>query len=251
MILTRTCLAAVAVLMLAALASAQQRGSAFSGTTTSTGMFGSRSLGQGIGARGSNFTGSPGNMVEQAQAGAGQVEGGERYLRDSRQPGQFVGADSADTSAFYSQMQGNQGNSGLEELLRGAAQREFQNQNQGSASRNALRPRLTLGFQREIPVTRIITQMTTRFAKLPSLGVLEPVTVSLVGRTAVLRGRVATDHDRLMAAQIALLEPGVSAVQNDLQVGTPRPQPQAHQRPIAVPEGLPAPPAPQAPQFDP
>jgi osmotically-inducible protein OsmY len=229
---------------------AQRTGSAFSGTTTSTGMFGSRSLGQGIGASGSNFSGSPGNMVQEAQAGAGQVEGGERYLRDSRQPGQFVGADSADTSAFYSQMQGNQGGSGLQELLRGAAQREFQNQDGGGGSRNPLRPRLTLGFRPEINYAQVSTQMTTRLAKLPNLAILDPVTVSIAGRTAILRGRVATEHDRQMVAQIALLEPGVSAVQNDLRIG--QPVPPRRPTPKSAPADLPAPPAaPTAPQFDP
>ena len=62
-----------------------------------------------------------------------------------------------------------------------------------------------------------------------SLG--QPVSVSMAadstsefGRTAILRGTVATDEDRRLAEQLVLLEPGVAKVQNEITV---RPQPAA------------------------
>ena len=201
---------------------AQQSGSAFGGINTSSGLFGSRNLGQGIsGGGGSAFGGTPGNLVEQAQAGAGEVQGGERFTRDGRQAGQFVGADSGDAANFFGQSQGFAG-SGLEQLLGRAAQRDFQNQgNAAGSSRAPLRPALMLGFQLIPPAQGVVSdRMSQRLMKLPNLEILEAVSVSMADRTAILRGRVATEHDRRMIAQIALLEPGVSNVQNELQVGS-------------------------------
>ena len=51
-----------------------------------------------------------------------------------------------------------------------------------------------------------------------------PITVNLVGQTAVLQGTVASDADRQLAEDLARLEPGVMAVQNDLAV-VPAPLP--------------------------
>jgi osmotically-inducible protein OsmY len=48
-----------------------------------------------------------------------------------------------------------------------------------------------------------------------------PVTVTVQGETAVLRGRVATDHDRLLAEALAQMQPGIWKVQNELVVESP------------------------------
>jgi osmotically-inducible protein OsmY len=45
-----------------------------------------------------------------------------------------------------------------------------------------------------------------------------PLSVTLEGDTAVIRGRVATEHDRDLAAAIIRLEPGVGQVRNELVV---------------------------------
>ncbi|HVW35858.1 MAG TPA: hypothetical protein VHB99_01095, partial [Pirellulales bacterium] len=47
------------------------------------------------------------------------------------------------------------------------------------------------------------------------------VEIRLEGRTAVLRGSVATDHDRALAEQLALLKPGISFVRNELSTTAP------------------------------
>jgi len=53
--------------------------------------------------------------------------------------------------------------------------------------------------------------------------------VQVEGQTAVLRGIVATEHERDLAGQVAMLEPRVSHVQNELEVASdlipPPPQP--------------------------
>ena len=196
---------------------------AFSGSTTSSGMFGSRSLGQGISGGGSSaFGGTPGNMVEQAQSGAGQVQGGERFTREGRDAAAFVGADSGDSANFFGQTQGLAG-SGLEQFLSRAAQRDFQNQaGAGGSSSAPLRPALSLGFSPPVISSAVFNaRISDRLSRLPNLEILEPVSVGLSDRTAILQGRVASERDREMIAQLLMLEPGVSAVQNDLQVGAP------------------------------
>ena len=255
--------------------------SAMSGSTSS-GLFGSRSLGQGTSSRlGSSFGGSgsggasaaPGNAVEQAQADAGQASGNERFIRDARQAGAFVGADTGDSTTFFSQSQGGLSASGLEQFAAAAAQRDFQNQNNNANSRTQLRPRLVLGFSPPRDASRDIrVRLSQRLAKLPQIEILDNVEVAIVGRTAVLRGRVATDYDRLMMAKIASLEPGVAAVQNDLLVGqasSPQqtavspfgdlssddssaaaPKSVANDTPALNQPLLAAPPAPRAPQAD-
>lgn len=241
------CLLTVAVLAsVPKLGRAQVSGNAFGGMNSSSGLFGSRSLGQGVGGRnGSAFGaagGTPGNLVEQAQQGAGQVSGGERFLRDNRQPGQFVGADAADTSNFFSQLTG-QGVGGLEQLGQNRGRQFTGNQN-GQMSRKApLRPRLSIGFKYPMPAqTQLGRQLQTRIAKLPRLEILAPVNVAIENQTAILTGRVATAHDREMIAQIALLEPGIAHVENQLLVGQPTEQapptssaPQASQLPLTPP----------------
>jgi len=49
------------------------------------------------------------------------------------------------------------------------------------------------------------------------------ITVSLENETAVLRGRVATERDRLLAENIARLQPGIWGVRNELVVENPSP----------------------------
>ncbi|MGE0537977.1 MAG: hypothetical protein AB7O68_23640 [Pirellulales bacterium] len=49
----------------------------------------------------------------------------------------------------------------------------------------------------------------------------------MTSRTAILEGVVASEHDRLLAAELARLEPGVSAVENRLRLAAPLPEPDA------------------------
>jgi hypothetical protein len=55
-----------------------------------------------------------------------------------------------------------------------------------------------------------------------------PLEVSIQEETAILRGTVATEHDRRLAGHIARFEPSVRSVQNELKVeGAEQTQPQA------------------------
>ena len=79
---------------------------------------------------------------------------------------------------------------------------------------------LALGFDlSRAPPNQAAIALAKRLSKLPSLHFLTEVQVEIVGRQAVLRGRVASEHDRDLAARVVLLEASVDEVVNLLEVG--------------------------------
>jgi osmotically-inducible protein OsmY len=65
------------------------------------------------------------------------------------------------------------------------------------------------------------SQIATRIKSRPGFQALGPIEVLLDQRTIILRGTVATAHDRELAARLALLEGGVDNVSNELTVAPP------------------------------
>jgi hypothetical protein len=57
-----------------------------------------------------------------------------------------------------------------------------------------------------------------RLANNPRVKAMGSVAVAVEGQTAVLKGSVASVHDRQLLEKLLLLEPGVSEVRNELQV---------------------------------
>ena len=91
----------------------------------------------------------------------------------------------------------------------------------GTQATAQFRVPLRLGFQPQpINPSRVIVPFTGRVAKITGLSKLGPIEASLEGRTAVLRGTVATEADRQLAEGLARLEPEVLAVRNELVVGS-------------------------------
>jgi hypothetical protein len=91
-------------------------------------------------------------------------------------------------------------------------------------------PRLAVG---SAPLARPAEVSTTGW-QLPALRRLESafakdrirsIAVSLEGGKATLRGTVSSEHERTLAALMALFEPGISEVQNQLVVGSPAADP--------------------------
>ncbi len=229
--------ASLAVTMAAAFFSFAVPAQAQLGNTSSTGTFGTRTLGgtSGLSGGGSSFRGTgtaastPG--VTQQETGAGELTGGERFRAENRQ-GQFVGSDLADVSAalgtfsnalgggagagFFSQNRGNQDGGGGN-----------QGRNAGTG-RNSNQPSLRITRRVAFSFRSAITSdfsatLARRLERSQRIQTRSPVVVSIQGRTVVLQGSVATDHDRALAAQVALLEPGVSSVDNQLVVASPTP----------------------------
>lgn len=156
------------------------------------------------------------------------VDESARYLRGNRAATDFVGSDSADRSRFVGMSQ-----SGVGEVLQSAVDDNLQvdtaapdvNRVGGPVIPPRLRlnaPRLELGFvarpqnvqQTEVMVVRRLQS---------SLPTLDPdlFEVSVADGVTTLRGTVASERDRRMAALLLSFEPGIGQIQNDLTVATP------------------------------
>jgi osmotically-inducible protein OsmY len=71
----------------------------------------------------------------------------------------------------------------------------------------------------KLPTDAALSSAATQgLAKSMRLPAGAPVEVAVQGGTAVLRGVVATPHDRDLAEQLVLLEPGIARVTNELRV---------------------------------
>jgi hypothetical protein len=206
-------------------ASAQQTSSYYGGSS-SQGLFGTNtvggsqatntgnSLGGGSGATGEN-------PFSQQNVAAGGVA--RPQIETTQQRGAFVGADSSDTSNPRS-MQGNQARSAqanfaqLGNLFAQGMQSVNQNNNTQNRNRPNIRIALRLGF-RPAPVTPTsMVAMQTRLEKLPGIQFIGPSQVTMEGRTAVLKGTVASEEDRELAQALAMMEPDVLDVRNELLV---------------------------------
>lgn len=205
--------------------------SSFSGSSGGGSSFGRSSLGSTGGLGGSSSFG-------QSSFGSGgglQVNSSERFVRGARQPGQFVGADTQEVGSILGSL--------------GAGTRTMRNQNFNvrSISGQQSRPRVNqpgaqagvgarggrvgraseqlavaveLGFEPPSAMGSEVlsTTLTEKIGQSKRIQTLEPIQVSLAEGTAILRGVVATPHDRELAEQWILLEPGVRSVRNELTV---------------------------------
>ena len=215
--------AAVAILAFSSRTSLAQ-----STAQNSRGAFGQRTLGGGFG--GNNGAGG----MQSINEGAGQVSGNDRFVRGSRN-GAFVGADRRDSANTRSQTQNNTQQNPFGNILGNALNqlnRFGQFGNRGQTPQNSakqLRFRMTTAIEpssnqgtsstsRPSGGASVATVLSTRLSRLPAISKSGSIQVRMDGRTAVLSGEVATDRDRKLAAGVAMLEPGVSSVRNELQV---------------------------------
>ena len=144
-----------------------------------------------------------------------------RFVRQNRSGAQFVGHDRQDQPGFVGNTQARrQGNvPAATESLRGRRRTRI-NQPAGFPAANArYAPRLVADFSfKERPVVRsqaLTQQSLQRFnAGSPS----DVISVSVAGRVATLRGEVASAHHRSMAELMALFDPGIDRVQNELRI---------------------------------
>jgi hypothetical protein len=91
----------------------------------------------------------------------------------------------------------------------------------------AIRVRLQPAFDvPTLPAGQANLEILARMTRVMELrGVASPQ-VEIAGRTAVLRGTVATERDRALLERIASLEPGVSRVENLVTIQAPMVQPE-------------------------
>jgi len=200
--------------------------SMFSNSNARRGTTGSSAMARSGGGMNSGMNNMMGQNGQMQLGTGGATTGSERFMRGNRQSGNFVGSDLNEVSQFFSNLTGGRGGTGG--LNVGGPQannrgNDFNAQSQQQTS-NIVPHRLVVAF----PVGRTftgstpaITTATSRAITLRALGRLQtqaPLSVELQNRTAILRGVVATGHDRVLAEKLTLLEPGIDRVQNELTV---------------------------------
>lgn len=91
--------------------------------------------------------------------------------------------------------------------------------NSQSTTQPQIRFRITLGFSHPRPAgTKISAQFARRLTRIPQLPSARSVAVTMEDRTAVLAGEVATEHEKMLIEKLAMMEPGVAEVRNELTV---------------------------------
>jgi hypothetical protein len=145
-----------------------------------------------------------------------------------------TGAGSSSSSSQYGNRSSAQGgqNGGAQGRAGGGSRRGGTGQAQGqqgqggaAASKDQqvwFEPRIEVGFAVASPAPVAVQSNIVTPLHSPGLTArFGTVNVSVQGGTVILRGSVTSDEDRLLAAQMALLEPSVSNVQNELIVAAP------------------------------
>lgn len=253
------------------------------GSSGVNGMFGSRTLGSGLSPGQSGFSTSPmgvgtamggGMRTSTGASGLGFSMGGQALGMintptiggQPRQAGDFVGVSAQQQAGtgFVGAAQAAGAGQGLG-TARGAmtgaagvgqAGRMGQTPGQfggrfGAQGRTAtpqIRIQWTVGFDPlTAPPQVVSSNLGRQLTCLPAIHWEGPLQVELVGRTVILKGIVATEHDRDLAERVARLSPGVEQVQNQLVVaGSALPGP-APEEPLETPRLTPAEQPPEIP----
>ena len=206
-------------------------GSSSGSSSGSTGTFGSRNLGSSLSAGSRTQSGSSNGQMNNL-ANIGQLSGNERFVQSNRK-GQFVGGGAQNANTLANTFAGGMANQNFNMAnLAGGGRNNRSNNNfnnqQGQQSGaqakiGTLRTTLKAGFEYPAPQgTEFSAALTGHLEASLRERVTAPLAATVQGRMVVLSGAVATEHDRALAERLALLEPGVAAVQNDLVV---RPKP--------------------------
>lgn len=181
-------------------------------------LFGPRVLGQSLSRQ-------PGPNLAAAEE-VGELKGTERFIRGNRGIRDFVGTDAADTPVFIGIQQGRSRGtirSAISNLRPAREPNVNQPQPRQPAASLPYAPRLQLGFAPpEIAPSVVALDITERLVDALAIQrsdlQADEIGVILQGRTAILVGEVASEHERLLAQQLTMLEAGVSEVQNELTI---------------------------------
>ncbi|MCC6126206.1 MAG: hypothetical protein IT426_14685 [Pirellulales bacterium] len=208
--------------------------------STGMGSMGIGSTGMGMGSMG---MGSMGTGMGMGSMGTGMGMGGTGMGGMSglggmtnRQNSGFIGANTNANQFIGANQSGMQGMGMNRQNFGGMSQfgmggRMGQNQfgmgmNNAFGMQNNQRQQLVtasrLAF--EVPLrasAAVSTSMNRRLLEAWGNRSLSPLQASLQGRTLILKGTVATEHDKSLAEKMMLLEPGIDRVQNELVVGAP------------------------------
>jgi hypothetical protein len=173
---------------------------------------GGRSLGQPLSAGSSTLFG-----------GRGTIIGSERFLRKNRSARDFVGADRDDASKFVGNIEANAGsgtNSSGPSVPVATDRSAEINKSLPTSTRNTIyEPVLVVEFEfPQISPTRVERDLSLRLSKMIPQLAAHSVVVSMEGRKAIVQGEVASESSKKLVETLIRFEPGVSSVDNRLQV---------------------------------
>ncbi len=196
----------------------QSSGGGGRGTFGGSGLGGSGLGGSGLGGSGIGSLGTGG--ASPGGQGGGRLNDGS-LINGPSGSGGFVGSDLAGLQRFIGSSQAR-AQAGSQRINRGTGQgfqsNQPDNQDSGPAQRK-FRTRVRIGF-RPVPIsnTKVSEQLSQMLTKTLQANGMRVV---ISERTATLRGNLATHHQRRLAEQLALLEPGISRVRNEIVVTAP------------------------------
>jgi hypothetical protein len=160
------------------------------------------------------------------QGGTGDIQGTERFLRGNRGARAFVGTSAQQARQFVGTEQATGASSvrtAVEDLREPRSVRSAVNQPRGPLRRGEIYERLTMDLtpppapaSQTVTVAPLATRVTESLRRLGAAS----VEVSMEGRTATLRGTVASARQRDLAEWMVRFEPGISQVSNLLAVET-------------------------------
>lgn len=192
---------------------------------------GQRGLGNPIRARqGTLLTGNEGT-----------IEGSERFLRDNRDRGEFVGSDRTEQQGFVGSEQAlgtGRVRTSVESL------REFRDRSgrinrplEPPAMGEPYLPRLSVDFTvgRSLEPQRAL-RVEDRLNRYLAVTNEQPISVSVVNRQAILRGEVTAEEDVARLEILLSFEPGIDEIVNELVVVPPNaPSPSQRRTPLPIP----------------
>ena len=179
-------------------------------------LFGQRQFGRPLSRR----------IGPRLESAVGTIGGAERFVRGNRDVTEFVGSNGTESAGFV----------GLSSTGRRSIRSAADGIREPTPPRTSLNrplprpnsggmyyPRLSIDQQhddREVSVTsETLTRQLSGFAEQYPGATIE---VSVEGRTAILRGEVASVSDRNLIQRIVEFDPAVQLVRNELRVALPR-----------------------------
>ena len=219
----RTYLTAVTIVALMGLSSESAWGQARSGTGTGLGSTNTSSFG----TRTSTF----GTPTQNTRTSSPSVGSQVQTVRDARQRTSADRGTGRSSQAFRTGADVQRGNQRARTTTSRARTTQFGRTTSGygrttsryGRTQQQLRTVVRVGF--EVPAlparTDVSSALVARLENSPRIRTESPVSVVMQGRTLVLRGAVASEHDRVLAGLLARLEPGVDQVENQLSVAQP------------------------------
>ena len=181
-------------------------------------LFGQRTLGRPLGRQPRAAA-----LSNTSNADAGRVTGNERFIRGNRDRNSFVGADQGETQSFVGSQQGSTGGAivsstaGIEATVDRSA--EINEVLETPPAKKMYLPKIVLAADlydgiKTVREATAIKQVTTSI----NLASSRQIEVSVVNQTAILRGVVSSQKEKHLAETLALFEPGIWKVENQLKV---------------------------------